>query len=119
MKTQKDPPRQNILFVCTYNEIRSSTAETVYAAEGLSVKSAGTYPWSPVPVSADLLSWADLIFVMETGHKEILDTKYEEVLKNKQIIVLDIAGSYDYMEPSLVEIIKQKVGQWIKSEGNQ
>jgi predicted protein tyrosine phosphatase len=103
-----------LLFVCRYNEMRSCTAETVYASEGYSVKSAGTERTASVPLSNELILWADLIFVMEEKHKVILNTIYSDVSKDKNIVVLNIPDNYYYMEDKLVELIKERVGPYLK-----
>jgi predicted protein tyrosine phosphatase len=89
--------------------MRSSTAETVYAAEGYSVKSAGTEMTARVPLSNENIIWADIIFVMEEKHKVIIKTIFSDVAYKKNIIVLDIPDDYYFMEKELVELIKERV----------
>ena len=55
-----------ILFVCTANEERSPTAEMVFKdVPGWETKSAGTSLDAVVPVSRELIDWADRIVVMQ------------------------------------------------------
>jgi len=89
--------------------MRSCTAETIYAAKGYSVKSAGTETTARVPLSNENILWADVIFVMEEKHKVILYTYFSEVANGKNIIILDIPDNYYYMEQELVELIKERV----------
>jgi protein-tyrosine phosphatase len=89
--------------------MRSATAETVFAAEGYSVKSAGTEETAAVPLSNDIILWADLIFVMEEKHKVIIKTYFSDAARNKNIIVLDIPDNYYYMEQELVDLLKERV----------
>jgi predicted protein tyrosine phosphatase len=103
----------NLLFVCRYNEMRSCTAETIYTERGYMVKSAGTEKWAKVPLSNELICWADLIFVMEEKQKVVLNSVYTESSKNKKIIVLDIPDQYYYMESELVKLIKYKVTPYL------
>lgn len=96
--------------------MRSCTAETIFAAEGYSVKSAGTEMTSRVSLSKDIILWADLIFVMEEKHRVILNTCFSDVADNKNIVVLDIPDNYYYMEPmepELVELIKERVSPYL------
>lgn len=59
----------NILFVCSRNQWRSPTAETIYKnTSGLFVKSAGTEPSAKIRINYKHILWADLIFVMEKKH---------------------------------------------------
>ncbi len=94
--------------------MRSCTAETVYAAEGYSVKSAGTEMTARVHLSNENILWADLIFVMEEKHKVIISTLFSDVANSKNIIVLDIPDNYYYMEQELVELIKERVAPYLK-----
>ena len=95
----KAPVGNHILFVCSHNEMRSSTAETVYREEGLNVLSAGTENSANVPVSSDLIRWADMILVMENKHRVAIETHFGDEVLDKRIIVLDIPDNYYYMEP--------------------
>jgi len=53
------------LFICSRNRLRSPTAERVFAAvPGIETDSAGLAPDADCPLSADLLMWADVIFVV-------------------------------------------------------
>jgi predicted protein tyrosine phosphatase len=50
----------NPLFVCSQNRLRSPTAEAVFSAyPGIKAISADTSTDSDVPVSGDLIEWAD------------------------------------------------------------
>ncbi|CAN5333980.1 hypothetical protein BH11PSE14_BH11PSE14_19620 [soil metagenome] len=55
-----------VLFVCSRNRLRSPTAEQVFADwPGIEVASAGTASDADVPVTPELLQWAELVLVME------------------------------------------------------
>lgn len=110
----KDPAGQKILFVCSHNEMRSSTAETVYREEGLNVLSAGTERSANVPVSSELIRWADLILVMENKHRMAIETHFGDEVPDKKIIVLDIPDNYYYMEPKLVALIRERADPHLK-----
>ena len=69
--------RRNILFICTQNRLRSPTAEQVFADwPGVETASAGLGNDAEVPVSPELLAWADMIFVMEKAHRNRLSAKF-------------------------------------------
>jgi predicted protein tyrosine phosphatase len=115
MKEEKKMPAgKRILFVCSYNEMRSSTAETIFTSEGRDVKSAGTDESARVPLDEELVRWADLIFVMEEKHKTIIETVFKEAAERKQIVVLGIPDNYFYMEPALVELLKERTGPYLR-----
>jgi predicted protein tyrosine phosphatase len=103
--------QKNVLFVCSRNQWRSPTAEQVWRKHPLlSVRSAGTSPNARHPVSASDLSWADVIFVMEEKHKSRLLAAYRRIVEKKPIHVLDIPDEYKFMEPELVELVRESVG---------
>ena len=100
----------NILFVCSRNKWRSATAETIFKNNDKhDVRSAGTAPSAVVKVSAKNVLWADIIFVMEKKHKQILVEKFPGETTDKNIIVLDIEDNYQYMDAELIDIIKSSV----------
>ena len=101
---------KKLLFVCSRNRLRSPTAEAVFSEyDALEVESAGLNRDAEVPLCSDALQWADIIFVMEKSHRRQLSQKFQPWLKGKQIICLDISDKYEYMEPALVELLKEKV----------
>ena len=93
--------------------MRSCTAETIYAAKGYSVRSAGTEKWAKVPLSNEIILWADMIFVMEDKQKVIINSEFGDSAKDKKILVLDIPDQYYYMESELVKLIKYKVTPYL------
>jgi predicted protein tyrosine phosphatase len=99
-----------LLFVCSQNRLRSPTAEAVFAEyEGLEVDSAGLDRGAEISLSSEAVQWADIIFVMEKSHRSKLSKNFHPWLKDKRVICLDIPDEYEYMEPSLVELLKRKV----------
>jgi predicted protein tyrosine phosphatase len=99
-----------LLFICSQNRLRSPTAEVVFSEyEGLETESAGLNRSAEIPLSIEVIQWADLIFVMEKQHLHKLSQKFKPYLKNKKVICLDIPDDYDYMQPELVELLKKKV----------
>ena len=99
-----------LLFVCSQNKWRSLTAEKIFEnREGYFVKSAGTEKRARVKITASLIGWADIIFVMEKVHKQKLSKKFQHFIKFKRVICLDIPDEYDYMDVDLINILNQKV----------
>jgi len=63
--------KRKILFVCGQNVDRSPTAEDLFKkAENLEVKSAGVSYGATVPLTRELVKWADEIYVMEFNHQQ-------------------------------------------------
>jgi predicted protein tyrosine phosphatase len=99
-----------LLFVCSQNQLRSPTAEAVFAEyEGLEVDSTGIDRGAEIPLSSEAIQWADIIFVMEKTHRSKLSNHFQSWLKNKRVVCLDIPDEYEYMEPALAELLKRKV----------
>ena len=105
----------NLLFVCSMNKWRSPTAEAIFKNHPFySVKSAGVSASARIRLSEKMISWADLIFVMEKNHKQRIKELYDASLNNIEIIVLDIADDYQFMDPELIEILKQSVSPYLE-----
>jgi predicted protein tyrosine phosphatase len=105
---------RNVLFICTQNRLRSPTAEQVFADwPGVETQSAGLGNDASTPVSPELLSWADLVFVMEKAHRNKLSANFRAHLKGKRVICLDIPDEYEYMDPVLVQLLRSKVVRFL------
>jgi predicted protein tyrosine phosphatase len=88
---------KHVLFIFSRNRLRSPTAERVFSArEGFEVASAGLDSEAEMPVSSDLLEWADVIFVMERAHRNKLAKKFKPHLKSKRVICLDIPDEFEF-----------------------
>jgi predicted protein tyrosine phosphatase len=105
----------NILFVCSRNQWRSPTAEQVWRRyPGLTVRSAGTSPNAKRKVTTGDIKWADIIFVMESKHRQRLKAEFRQLLTHKRIEVMDIPDEYHYMDPELVEIFEAEAERFLE-----
>jgi predicted protein tyrosine phosphatase len=105
---------KNVLFVCSQNRLRSPTAEQVFASHpAINVASAGTNNDAEHPLTPELVSWADIIFVMEKAHRNKLQKRYKQHLKDARVICLDIPDEYEFMDEGLVRLLKAKVGRFL------
>lgn len=101
---------KNILFICSRNQWRSPTAEKIYSKDDrVNARSAGTSPSARKTVNVKDIEWAELIFVMEHKHKEMLKSTFSRQLQYKKIIVLDIPDEYKYMDEELIELLKMSI----------
>jgi predicted protein tyrosine phosphatase len=101
---------RHVLFVCSRNQLRSPTAEQVFSKRaGIEVASAGLDPKCGAPVTPELLTWADLIFVMEKSHRNKLLKQFRTSIKNQKIVVLGITDDYEYMDARLVRLFEALV----------
>ena len=80
---------------------------------GVETASAGLGNDAEVPVSPELLAWADTVFVMEKVHRSRLSAKFGRHLNGKRVICLDIPDDYDFMDPMLIRLLKQKVVRFL------
>ncbi len=100
----------NVLFVCSRNKLRSPTAEQVFIDyPGVEVASAGLNHDAATPVDAELVQWADVIFVMEKAHRRRLQTRFRNQLKSARVVCLEIPDRFQYMDPELVKILTERV----------
>ncbi len=106
----EDGPKLHVLFVCSYNRMRSPTAEAVFSDyPGVETLSAGTSSIAQVEVSSELIEWADVILVMEPAHRHLLRERFGPQLKGKRLEVLGIPDLFPYMDPELVRILRERV----------
>lgn len=100
----------NVLFVCSLNKWHSPTAEQIFADyPGIECASAGLNRGADHPLTPELVSWADLIFVMESVHKSKLSAGFRQQLGKTRVICLDIPDQYPYMHPELVRLLTDKI----------
>ncbi len=104
----------NILFICSKNEWRSRTAETIFKHnQNHDFRSAGTSQEARVKVNEKLMHWADLIFVMEKKHKQRLEEKFGDLLHDKDMVILNIEDNYRYMDEELIQILTASVNPYL------
>ena len=98
------------LFICSQNKLRSPTAEQVFASRrDIEVSSAGTNNDAEVPLTSDLIEWADVLVVMERMHRVKVQTRFRRHLGGKRIICLDIPDNYAFMDPALIALIEARM----------
>ena len=119
--------KKRILFVCSVNRLRSLTAEDHFSSiERLTstheFRSCGTdidyieYAKNSsldgfersVPISRELVDWADVILCMENRHATFIRHNYGDAARDKAY-VLGIPDWYDYGSPELKRILDEKV----------
>lgn len=107
---------KTILFICSKNRLRSPTAEQVFAGyPGIEVSSAGTNHDAENPLTAELVSSADIIVVMEKQHRAKLQKRFRSALRGQRVICLNIPGDYTFMQPELIELLKERMARHLPS----
>jgi predicted protein tyrosine phosphatase len=107
--------RLRALFICDANRLRSPTAEAIFKGRPhLEVKSAGLAKQAAVPLTIELLEWADLIFVMEKRQRNIIQSRFKEVYQRKRIICLNIPDDFEFMDPHLIQLLEERVSPYLE-----
>jgi predicted protein tyrosine phosphatase len=102
-------PRQ-LLFICSQNRWRSLTAERLFDGHpAYEARSAGTEPGARVRVTAGHLGWADVVFVMERKHADILRQKFPAELAGKPLVVLRIPDKFQFMDHILQDLLRERL----------
>ena len=113
----RDAEPIHVLFVCSKNQWRSPTGEAVFRkTPGLAVRSAGTSRSAKRTITVADIRWADVILVMEDKHRARLRAQFRDEVRYKDVHVLDIPDEYSFMDPELVEIIREKAEPLIWSD---
>jgi predicted protein tyrosine phosphatase len=108
------PKPQNLLFICSQNKLRSPTAEHVFSQyRDIEALSAGTNNDAVTPLDAEMIDWADLVFVMEKSHLAKVRAKFRSILSGKRVICLNIPDDYAFMDPELVGLLQGKVSRFL------
>lgn len=102
------------LFICSAGILRSATMANYYAKKGWNTRSAGSHEYALIPVSANLLAWADQIyFVNQENFLAVMDVwgNSEFTDKLKKAIVLNIPDNYEYNNAKLLKIIVEQMDE--------
>jgi predicted protein tyrosine phosphatase len=76
---------------------------------GINVASAGTNDRSDKPLTSELITWADLILVMEQSQAKRIRQKFKALHQGKRLICLDIPDKFGYMDERLIELLRARV----------
>ncbi|WP_036288461.1 low molecular weight protein tyrosine phosphatase family protein [Methylosinus sp. PW1] len=107
---------KKVLFVCSQNRLRSPTAEQVFSSRpDLEVASAGTNNDADNPLTSELVAWADVVVVMEKAHRSKVQKRFRSSLNGKRLICLDIPDEFEFMDPTLVKLLKSRLGRYLPS----
>ena len=101
---------KRVLTVCSANMLRSPTIAHVLSAEpyNFNTRSAGTHSYALIPVTEELLFWADEVVCADTEHALWVRNKMMDLNLDKPIVNLQIEDIYEYRNPKLVELIKER-----------
>ena len=108
------PAPRRVLFLCSQNKLRSPTAERVFrGTPGLEVRSAGLDADAVVPLTRELLEWADLVLVMEKRHRNLIQKRFKDLYRTRRIVCLHIPDEFEFMDEGLVRLLRERAGPLI------
>ena len=104
---------KRVLTVCSANMLRSPTIAHVLSAEpyNFNTRSAGTAGFALIPVTEDLLLWADEVVCADTEHALDIRNKLMQYQLDKPVINLNIPDIYEYRNPELIKLIKERYAE--------
>lgn len=116
-----------VLFVCTGNRSRSVTAHALLEQRGgHEVRSAGTHAESiaggGTQLTAELIDWADRIYVFESMHVRFIRYQFGTTLGMKakrKTFDLDIPDQYPAFDPELIEILDGHLDRLFGNKGSR
>lgn len=95
--------------------MRSATAHKIFENDKrFEVKSAGIDKSAATVLTPELMDWAHTIVVMEKYHRSFIRSKHPAYYNTKKIVCLYIPDEYEYMQPELIAILKDKVNDVYK-----
>jgi predicted protein tyrosine phosphatase len=88
-----------LLFVCSVGMLRSPTAADVATGMGFNARSCGADPVALIPLSANLIMWADkIVFMNRENYEEAMftfnGTGYDEDIESKKEFI-HVDDDYD------------------------
>ncbi len=107
---------KRVLCVCSAGILRSATAAHILCQDpyNFNTRNVGTASYALIPLTEDLIQWADEIVCMEPEHEVYVRNKMIEWLFSKPIITLHIEDIYEYRHPELVHLIQTKYNEYLE-----
>ena len=111
-KHQGKSPR--VLYVCNAGMHRSATAARLAGEYGINSRACGTAGYALIPLSANLIEWAESIVFMKESNREMAKLIFDQYPRYLSKIsnnseVWDIEDDYEYMDSELVRLIRHKL----------
>lgn len=97
---------KKILFVCSAGILRSATGARIYANK-YNTRACGSADYALIPISPNLIAWADqIVFVNKENFLQV-NHKFPGV-SEKPFKVLNIPDCYEHMQPELINDFKEQ-----------
>lgn len=99
---------KKVLFVCSAGILRSATGARIYAQK-YNTRSAGSYDFALIPVTHELLLWADeVVFVNKENHDMVAERFALASFPKLVVKVLDIPDNHCHMAPELIKHFEEQ-----------
>jgi len=102
---------KRVLCVCSAGLLRSPTVAVVLSQEpfNFNTRAAGiAKDFALIVVDEILLYWADEVVCMQKDQKETIERMLGDQGLTTPVVCLDIGDSFEYRDPKLVSLIKDK-----------
>jgi predicted protein tyrosine phosphatase len=112
---------KRVLTVCSAGILRSATAAHILCQKpfNFNTRNVGAASYALIPLTDDLILWADEVVCMEEEHKNAVYNKMMSMDLYKPIFVLDIKDIYEYRNPKLVKLIKERYKKVTETPGQE
>jgi predicted protein tyrosine phosphatase len=106
---------KRLLFVCSVGMLRSPTAAAIAVQQGANARSCGSSSLALIPLSANLIRWADWIVFMNGENyresKKVFEfTDFFDDFEDKAVI-WNVPDHYNYMDDGLVYILETQIAE--------
>jgi predicted protein tyrosine phosphatase len=104
------------VFVCTAGMLRSPTAAAIACGMGWNTRSCGTDRNALIPLTEQLINWADKIYFVNSENYETAKLQFSPTIGvanwvlpalEQKAVVWNIPDEYVYMDPELVKQIEE------------
>ena len=113
-----DRPPRRVLFLCRHNRMRSPTAERIFSKrQDLEVRSAGTASDALARVNAQMLDWADIIFIMDDQQRRSLRRRFPDHAALGRLVCLEIPDEFTFLQPELVALLEDRTAPHLPAPG--
>ena len=73
--------------------------------------SAGTSDKARIRINQKMIDRAEVIFVMERKHQQLLKQRFD--ITGKELLILDIEDNYQFNDPELVVILEEALREYL------
>lgn len=98
---------KRVLFVCSAGILRSATAARIYAHKH-NTRCAGSKFYALIPVTEELLLWAQEIVFLNMENEWDIKQKFDLREFDCKIVTLNVEDEYDHMQPELIKLLNEQ-----------